>query len=100
LFAGSSNLRLGGELKFSPFGIRIGGAYYSSPYADHKLRQTGSLLRRAFGYRGHGLFIDFMFGDTFNKGIRFPHRLGNKANTFAELKNQRANVLLTVGIKL
>ena len=28
------------------------------------------------------------------------YRSNDKANTFAELKNQRANVLLTVGIKL
>ena len=51
------------------------------------------------GYRNRGMFIDLAFTETFNKDVNFPYRLADKANTFAELKNQRANVLLTIGIK-
>ena len=52
-----------------------------------------------FGYRNKGIFIDLTVAQTFNKDVNFPYRLADKANTFATLKNQRTNVLLTFGIK-
>jgi len=99
-YQGALNFRLGGELKFSPLAIRVGGAYYGGPYVDHNLKANRILAAAGLGYRGHSLFIDLAYGQTLNKDVSFPYRLYDKANTFAELKNQRANVLLTVGIKL
>jgi hypothetical protein len=86
-------------VKFSPLALRIGGAYYGSPYADKNLKANRILAAAGLGYRNHGLFIDLTFAETFNKDVNFPYRLLDKANTFAELNNQRANVLLTVGMK-
>ena len=98
-YQGAVNFRLGGELKFSPIAIRLGGAYYSSPYADHSLKASRAMLGGGLGYRDRGMFVDLTFVETFNTDVSFPYRLADKANTFAELKNQRANVLLTFGIK-
>jgi hypothetical protein len=98
-YQGAFNFRLGGELKFSPFAVRLGGAYYGSPYADKNLKANRTMIAGGLGYRNHGMFIDLTFAETYNKDVSFPYRLLDKANTFAELKNQRANVLLTLGIK-
>jgi hypothetical protein len=35
----------------------------------------------------------------FSKDVNFPYRLADKANTFATLKNNRTNVMLTLGFK-
>ena len=86
-------------MKFAPLSIRLGGAYYGSPYADHALKANREMLAGGLGYRNHGIFVDLTFAQTFNKDVSFPYRLADKPNTFAELKNQRANVLLTFGIK-
>ena len=98
-YKGAVNFRLGGEMKFSPFAVRLGGAYYSSPYADKSLKADQFLLAGGFGYRNYGMFVDLTIAETFNKDVSFPYRLTDKANTYATLNNQRMNILLTVGFK-
>ena len=98
-YKGAFDCRLGGELKFSPFAIRLGGAYYGSPYADKSLKANQFLLAGGLGYRNYGMFIDLTIAETFNKDVSFPYRLTDKANTYATLNNQRMNILLTVGFK-
>lgn len=98
-YKGAFNFRLGGELKFSPVSIRLGGAYYGSPYDDRSLKASRILAAGGLGYRNQGIFIDLTYAQTFNKDVSFPYRLTDKANTFAQLKNKRANVLITFGIK-
>ena len=60
---------------------------------------TVRALAQALGYRNHGFFVDLTIAEIFNKDVNFPYRLNDKANTFATLKNQRTNVLLTFGMK-
>jgi hypothetical protein len=98
-YKGAFDARLGGELKFSPYAIRLGAAYYGSPYDDKALKANRMMVAGGFGYRNKGIFIDLTVAQTFNKDVSFPYRLLDKANTFATLKNQRTNVLLTFGIK-
>lgn len=98
-YKGAFNFRLGGELKFSPIAVRLGGAFYGSPYDDRTLKANRILAAGGLGYRNKGFFVDLTLAETFNKDINFPYRLADKANTFAQLKNQRTNVLLTFGVK-
>lgn len=98
-YKGAVNFRLGGELKFSPIAVRLGGAYYGSPYKDKTLKANRILVAGGLGYRNHGFFVDLTVAETFNKDINFPYRLIDKANTFAQLKNKRTNVILTFGVK-
>jgi hypothetical protein len=98
-YKGAFDFRLGGEMKFSPFAVRLGGAYYGSPYDDKSLKASHIMIAGGAGYRNHGMFIDLTIAQTFNKDVSFPYRLTDKANTFATLKNQRTNVLLTLGFK-
>jgi hypothetical protein len=52
------------------------------------------------GYRNHGMFIDLTYAYTMNKDVNFPYRLNDVPNTFATTKNNRGNLLLTVGFKI
>ncbi len=94
------NFRVGGEIKFDPWAIRLGGAYYGSPYSDTQLKANKLMLAGGFGYRNHGMFIDITYAQTLNKDVSFPYRLNDVANTFATWNNNRGNVIITVGFKI
>lgn len=98
-YKGNINVRVGGEIKFYPWAVRLGGAYYGSPYADKNLNADRIMASGGIGYRNKGFFIDLTLSETFNKDVNFPYRLNDKANVFAETKNNRANILATIGFK-
>ncbi|WP_153800747.1 hypothetical protein [Foetidibacter luteolus] len=97
---GAVNFRLGGELKFNTFMVRLGGAYYGSPYKDGELKASRLMGSGGIGYRNRGFFVDLTYVYSSNKDVYFPYRLTDKANTFAQGTNNRSNVLMTVGFKL
>jgi len=99
-YKGAINVRLGTELKFDPIAVRIGGAYYGSPYSDNALEAHRIMAAGGLGYRKHGFFVDLTYAYTFNKDVNFPYLLNDKPNTFAEWNNKRGNILVTVGIKI
>lgn len=94
------NFRLGAEIKFSPWMVRGGVAYYGSPYEDNFLKANKMMVAGGFGYRDKGIFIDLTYAYSINKDVSFPYRLNDAPNTFANIKNNRGNGLLTVGFKL
>ena len=98
-YKGNIDVRVGGELKLYPWAIRLGGAYYGSPYADKSLKADRIMASGGVGYRNKGFFIDLTLSETFNTDVNFPYRLNDKANVFAETKNNRANILATIGFK-
>ncbi len=93
------NIRLGGELKFDPWMFRLGAAYYGSPYSDAQLKANRVILSGGLGYRAHGFFIDLTYSYSANKDVSFPYRLNDKPNTFAYTKDNRGNIMFTVGSK-
>ena len=93
------NVRLGGEIKFEPWAIRLGGAYYGSPYSDNALKANRIMASGGIGYRNKGFFIDITLAETFNKDVNFPYRLNDKANVFAENKDNKTNIIATIGLK-
>jgi len=99
-FKGAFNYRLGGELKFNIFMVRLGGAYYSNPYNNPEFKSNIIQGSGGIGYRNHGIFIDLTYVHNYTKDVDFPYRLEQKENTYAALKNTRGNVVMTVGFKL
>lgn len=99
-YKGGFNFRLGGELKFNTFMVRLGGAYYSTPYKDPALKSNIIQAGGGIGYRNHGIFVDLTYVQLINKDVNFPYRLVDKANTFANYTNNRGNVMLTFGFKI
>ncbi|MBO9658109.1 MAG: aromatic hydrocarbon degradation protein [Chitinophagaceae bacterium] len=94
------NFRLGGELKFTTIMTRLGFSYMGNPYADPELKANKMFLSGGLGYRNSGFFIDLTYTHALRKDIDFPYRLPDKANTFATMRNNGSNLLLTLGIKI
>ena len=99
IYKNAFNFRIGGELKFKTIMARLGYAFYGKPYKDSDLKARRMNISGGLGYRNKGMFVDLTYVHSMNKDVDFPYRLGDKANTFAELKDQNGNVLLTVGFK-
>jgi hypothetical protein len=93
------NFRVGGEMKFNTFMARLGYAYYGNPYEDKQLKAHKMNVSGGLGYRNKGIFADVTYVYGFNRDVNFPYRLSDKANTFADVKNNNSNVMLTVGVK-
>jgi hypothetical protein len=62
-FQVSHNLRLGGELKLDDFYVRLGYAFYQSPYKEEfdYSKSSTQIYSGGFGYRGKSFFIDFAY---------------------------------------
>jgi hypothetical protein len=101
VYKGTFNFRLGGELKFKTIMARAGFAYYTSPYVNEELKGRKMFVSGGLGYRNKGMFIDLTYVQRLNKDVNFPYRVNPpRANTFADLKENGGNVLLTVGFKI
>jgi len=101
LYKGTFNFRLGGELKFKTIMARAGFAYYTSPYKDKELKGRKMFASGGLGYRNKGVFVDLTYVHRLNKDVNFPYRVNSpRANTFADLKDNGGNVILTVGFKI
>jgi hypothetical protein len=80
---------------------RAGFAYYTSPYEDKELKGRKMFASGGLGYRNKGMFIDLTYVQRLNKDVSFPYRVNPpRANTFADLKDNGGNVILTVGFKI
>jgi hypothetical protein len=98
-YKGNFNFRVGGELKFKIIMARLGFAYYSKPYKEAEFKASRMLLSGGLGYRNKGFFIDLTYVHAMSKDVNIPYRLENKPNTYAELKQQKGNIVATVGLK-
>jgi len=100
VYKGNINFKVGGELKFDPIMVRLGAAYYGSPYADDKIKADKLVLSTGIGYRNRGMFIDLSVSQSVLNDAQFPYRLNDKANTYAVQTGNIQNVMMTVGFKL
>lgn len=99
-YKGALNFRAGGELKFNVFMTRLGFAYYGNPYNSNVgFKANRMLLSGGLGYRNKGMFIDLTYVHSISKDADVPYRLADRANTYADLKQQRGNVMATIGFK-
>jgi len=100
-YKGAVNVRLGGELKFTKYMVRLGGAYYGNPYKDvHGEKGNWLQITGGLGYRNKGIFVDLAYVHNIKNDINSPYRLqsGNYKN--ADVKGIAGNVVLTVGFKI
>jgi hypothetical protein len=101
VYKGVFNFRVGGELKFKTIMGRAGFAYYTSPYKNEELKGRKMFLSGGLGYRNKGVFIDLTYIHRLNKDVNIPYRVNApRANTFAYLKENGGNLMLTVGFKI
>jgi hypothetical protein len=103
LYRSAINARIGGEIKFNIFMVRLGAAYYGNPNQDKSVLKTQRInLSGGLGYRHKGIFIDLGYMHSFAKDVNLPYRLADpdRPNTFATLKQALGTAILTVGFKL
>jgi hypothetical protein len=93
------NFKLGGELKFHTIMVRAGFAHFGNPYRDEALNGKRSVISGGLGYRDKGMFIDLTYAHTLSNDVNFPYRLGDKSNTFADIRGQYGSLMLTCGLK-
>ena len=98
-YKGNFNFRMGGELKFNVWMVRLGGGFYGSPYADANLKANKIIASGGLGYRNHGMFIDLSYAHAFQKDVQFAYRLNDKPNTYAAQTGAKGNLMMTVGFK-
>jgi len=100
-YKGALNFRLGGELKFTTWMVRLGGSYFGNPYKNiagekgSRFQVTGGL-----GYRDKGFFIDVAYAYTLGKDVQFPYRLQYSPFPSANIKSTGGLAVLTVGFKI
>jgi len=93
------NYRIGGELKLNTFMIRLGAAYYGSPYKDRSIAANRILTTAGIGYRNHGFFADFAYSLCTITDAHFPYRLNDKPNTYAKQTGSTSTMVFTFGCK-
>ncbi|HLK29458.1 MAG TPA: hypothetical protein VKT28_12830 [Puia sp.] len=98
-YKGNFNFKVGGEMKFNTFMGRLGFAYSTSPYKQSALKADRMYVSGGLGYRNKGMFIDLAYIQNIINDVNFPYRLADKANTFANLKDNGGTVMVTVGMK-
>lgn len=98
-YKGNFNFRMGGELKFNVWMVRLGGGFYGSPYADANLKANKIIASGGLGYRNHGMFIDLSYAHAFQKDVQFAYRLNDKPNTYASQTGAKGNLMITFGFK-
>jgi len=100
-YKGAVNIRLGGELKFTKYMVRLGAAYYGNPYKDINGEKGNNLqLTGGLGYRNKGIFVDLAYVHNMKKDINSPYRLQYAAYKNADIKGTAGSVILTVGFKI
>ncbi len=100
-YKGAFNFRLGGELKFTTWMVRLGGAYYGNPYKNIAGEKGSRFqLSGGLGYRNKGFFVDLAYVHTMGKDVHFAYRLQESPFSGATIKNTGGNAVLTVGIKI
>jgi hypothetical protein len=99
-YKGAFNFRVGGEVKFNTIMARLGFAHYGNPYKDGAFKAGKTNISGGLGYRDKGIFIDLTYVHSLVSDVNFPYRLTDKANTFADIKSNLGQILLTFGFKL
>lgn len=97
---GTFNLRLGGELKFNTWMVRGGAAFLGNPYENIAGEQGSRMqLSGGVGYRDRGVYVDLTYVHLSGEDVHAPYRLSNTPFPMARLRQQGAQVVMTVGFK-
>ena len=106
----SSNIRIGGELKYDIFALRVGYAYYSSPFNTNapynaapfnSNNQTRQVFSIGAGIREHDYFFDMAVQRTMYKSTDSPYVFdgGSVASPLATITTNKTMVMATIGFK-
>jgi hypothetical protein len=99
IYKGNINVRVGGEIKFNTIMGRLGFGYYGNPYKDAPSKANKMTLSGGLGYRNKGFFVDLTYVHLITKDFDVPYRLNKLETVYADVKQNRGNVIATIGVK-
>ena len=99
LYKSASNIKAGGEVRFSSIYLRGGYAFYGSPYAlvDPAANESHNVFSGGIGYRGSFTFVDLSLSrNSFEQAYyMYKSQVANGAVNTSDANH----LLLTVGFK-
>jgi hypothetical protein len=99
LYKPASNIKVGGEVRFSSIYLRGGYAFYGSPYAmvDPKADESHNVISGGIGFRSSSVFVDFSLSrNSFDQAY---YMYKSQVATGALNSSDGNHALLTVGYK-
>ncbi len=99
LYKPSSNIKAGGEIRFSPIYFRAGYAFYGSPYAlvDPNANEHHSVFSGGIGVRSRSTFVDL--GISRNSFDQAYYMYKSQVANGAVISSDANKLLLTVGFR-
>lgn len=105
MYRGTSNLRLGGEVRFDIVMLRAGFGYYGNPYRTAAMGSERLSYSAGVGFRFDNIFLDLGFNHTGATdteqpyAVVYPDPVGVIGVPTATIKNSFNNIALTAGVK-
>ncbi|MFO7613525.1 MAG: hypothetical protein R6W71_02695 [Bacteroidales bacterium] len=99
-YAGSHQIRLGTEWRYSIFSFRAGGKYFTSPYQGNINDGSTFGFSGGAGFRQGWFFMDLAYAYNNTRQDYYFYNIGDIASNPVSNTIRRHNVLLTVGVKL
>lgn len=94
------NYRVGGEYKIDNISLRAGYGVNGSPYkSDDSSYFDTQMISGGLGYRVNNYYIDLAYQRVEEKNTFSPYTLNNGTEPTANVKNNKNNVFLTLGLR-
>lgn len=104
-YTSASNIRLGGELRYLLFAMRLGYAYYGNPYKNGTTDGARTYYSGGIGYRANGYYLDLSLiagGNQQRKQLPYEvlsNNYGYVNPPMAQVTSAMTRVALTWGVK-
>jgi len=100
-FTRTGNIRVGGELKLRPMSIRLGYAYYGSPYSTAGNNDGGrNCITGGLGFRHKRVFVDLAYVLTMSQSNYYLYDASYMTTTGPAVNSSSTSTyMLTVGLK-
>jgi long-subunit fatty acid transport protein len=97
-YTSSNNLRLGGEVRFDPFSLRVGYALYGSPFAKEENKSASrTSYTGGLGFRQNNYFIDFAY--VYTRYTEYSYLYDPSLVSSVKSTYQNMSFMLTLGTR-
>ncbi len=99
LYRPTLNYRLGGELRFDIFRVRLGGALYGDPFEDRvdDINRQQFFITGGAGIRLRDFYVDLGIVQSWRDSAFQPFTLPQGTNPQADVRNRLTNATLSIG---
>ncbi|HXC03544.1 MAG TPA: hypothetical protein VNZ86_02260 [Bacteroidia bacterium] len=101
IYTHTNNIRIGGEIKLKPMAIRVGYAYYGSPYSSAGNNDGGrNCYTAGLGFRHNKLFLDLAYILTMSQSNYYLYDAQYMTSTGPAVNNTTtSSYMMTIGYK-